>query len=74
MIELTKEAVLQPINEFVKKFEPLDEVVFVIGGFAHGHINIDYSTEKAAISEYPLSAAAVGARVCQAFETLWGVL
>ena len=74
VVELTKEGPLVPLNEFVQKYKETDEVVFVIGGFAHGHVNVDYSTEKLAISEFPLSAAAVAARVTAAFEGVWGVM
>ncbi|KAL7716818.1 Ribosome biogenesis protein NEP1 [Entamoeba marina] len=48
--------------------------VFVIGGFAHGHIDIDYANIMLSISNYPLSAACVAGKVCGAFENLWGVI
>ena len=48
--------------------------VFVIGAFAHGKIDIDYTNVTMAISNYPLSAACVAGKVCSAFEDLWGIL
>lgn len=75
VVELSVNAPLVRLKEYVStRFKDTDKVIFVIGGFAHGHLKIDYGTDKVAISEYPLSAAAVGARVCEAFEEFWGVL
>ncbi|KAH0576910.1 putative Ribosome biogenesis protein NEP1 [Spironucleus salmonicida] len=48
-------------------------ICFVIGAVAHGHLNPDYVSKKIAISQYPLSAASVAARVCLSFERLWAV-
>ncbi|KWX13693.1 putative Ribosome biogenesis protein NEP1 [Giardia duodenalis assemblage B] len=45
----------------------------IIGAIAHGHVSADYATDRACISQYALSAAAVAARVCGAFEDLWGI-
>ncbi|CAL6034050.1 Ribosome_biogenesis protein NEP1 [Hexamita inflata] len=73
-LEYEQGSKIVPINEYVQKFKEEEEVVFVIGGFARGNVEIDYSTEKTAISQYPLSAAAVAARVTAAFENLWGVI
>lgn len=56
-----------------KPMEECKPVVFVIGAIAHGHIDVDYKTRVASISSYPLSAASVAARVCAAFEEVWGI-
>ena len=63
------------INTAVKDVMKDDNAaVFIIGAFAHGQIDIDYSNVTLAISNYPLSAACVAGKVCSAFEDLWGVL
>ncbi|TNJ28418.1 putative Ribosome biogenesis protein NEP1 [Giardia muris] len=49
-------------------------IAVVIGAIAHGHISIEYATEKVSISNYALSAAAVASRLCTAFEEVWSVL
>ncbi|XP_059363450.1 ribosomal RNA small subunit methyltransferase NEP1-like [Carassius carassius] len=46
----------------------------VIGAFAHGTVNIDYTEKTVSISNYPLSAALTCAKICSAFEEVWGVL
>ncbi|XP_056142764.1 ribosomal RNA small subunit methyltransferase NEP1 [Lampris incognitus] len=46
----------------------------VIGAFAHGSVNVDYSEKSVSISNYPLSAALTCAKICSAFEEVWGVL
>lgn len=49
-------------------------VVVVIGGFAHGNLQLDWVDETISISNYPLSAALCCAKFCNAFEEAWGVL
>lgn len=51
-----------------------EAVVVVIGAFAHGSINIDYTEKTISISNYPLSAALTCAKVCTAFEEVWGIV
>ncbi|XP_050988463.1 ribosomal RNA small subunit methyltransferase NEP1 [Labeo rohita] len=46
----------------------------VIGAFAHGAVNVDYTEKTLSISNYPLSAALTCAKMCSAFEEVWGVL
>ncbi|XP_036394176.1 ribosomal RNA small subunit methyltransferase NEP1 [Megalops cyprinoides] len=46
----------------------------VIGAFAHGAINVDYTEKTVSVSNYPLSAALTCAKICSAFEEVWGVL
>ncbi|XP_051576401.1 ribosomal RNA small subunit methyltransferase NEP1-like [Myxocyprinus asiaticus] len=46
----------------------------VIGAFAHGTVNADYTEKTVSISNYPLSAALTCAKFCSAFEEVWGVL
>ena len=61
------------IDETVEKSCKDQPAVFVIGCFAHGHINVDYTNATVAISNYPLSAACVAGKVCSAFEKTWGI-
>lgn len=68
VVSLSVQSKLVNLNEYVLKFKNQDEVIFVVGGFAHGHLDINYATEEISISQYPLSAAAVAARVTAAFE------
>ncbi|XP_057295082.1 ribosomal RNA small subunit methyltransferase NEP1-like [Hydractinia symbiolongicarpus] len=58
----------------LREFDPPEEpIVFVVGAFAHGKIDITYGEEDVAISEYPLSAALTCTKVCSAFEESWGI-
>lgn len=58
-----------------RELVPADEpIALVIGAFAHGHLNEDYTEENISISNYPLSAALTCAKVCSAFEEVWGVV
>jgi rRNA small subunit pseudouridine methyltransferase Nep1 len=61
------------IQDFVNSLEPERPVVFVVGGFSHGHLDVDFVEEYISVSEYPLSAAVVCSRLAGAFEELWGV-
>uniref|UniRef100_A0A1A7XMS4 18S rRNA (pseudouridine(1248)-N1)-methyltransferase n=1 Tax=Iconisemion striatum TaxID=60296 RepID=A0A1A7XMS4_9TELE len=53
---------------------PEGPAAFVIGAFAHGSVNVDYTEKIVSISNYPLSAALTCAKICSAFEEVWGVL
>ncbi|XP_028833792.1 ribosomal RNA small subunit methyltransferase NEP1 [Denticeps clupeoides] len=46
----------------------------VIGAFAHGTVNVDYTEKTVSISNYPLSAALTCTKICSAFEEVWSVL
>lgn len=37
-------------------------------------VNVDYTEKTVSISNYPLSAALTCAKICSAFEEVWGVL
>lgn len=50
-----------------------EPIVMVVGAFAHGHLNVDYTEEDISISNYPLSAALTCAKLCSAFEEVWGI-
>lgn len=48
-------------------------VVYVIGAFAHGALNVGYTEGDISISQYPLSAAIVCSKVCSGFEEKWAI-
>ncbi|KAM8924487.1 ribosomal RNA small subunit methyltransferase NEP1 [Pelodytes ibericus] len=52
---------------------PQEPILFVIGAFAHGSVDVDYAERQVSISQYPLSAALTCAKICTAFEEVWGV-
>lgn len=53
--------------------EPVN-ILYVVGAMAHGKIEEDWSDESICISEYPLSAATVCARITHSYECLLGIL
>jgi len=58
-------------NPAINRSEPL---VFVLGAFAHGHIDESHVDEFISISQYPLSAAYAVTRVTNALEQKWEVV
>jgi rRNA small subunit pseudouridine methyltransferase Nep1 len=50
-----------------------EAIVLVVGAFAHGNLNVDYTEDEISISNYPLSAALTCAKLCSAFEEVWNV-
>ncbi|RXM36731.1 Ribosomal RNA small subunit methyltransferase NEP1 [Acipenser ruthenus] len=58
-------------RDLVPESEP---AVLVVGAFAHGAINVDYTEKTVSISNYPLSAALTCSKLCTAFEEVWGVI
>jgi len=65
---------LVDINDYVAANFKEEPVVFVIGAFSHGSINVDYTEETISYSNYPLSASVACGKLCCAFERLWGIL
>lgn len=59
-----------------RELVPAEEgpIALVIGAFAHGHLNLDYTEDTISISNYPLSAALTIAKLCSAFEEVWGIV
>lgn len=49
-------------------------LVFVLGAFAHGHIDDGQVDEYISISQYPLSAAYALARITNALELKWDIV
>ncbi|XP_068115508.1 ribosomal RNA small subunit methyltransferase NEP1 [Hyperolius riggenbachi] len=59
------------VRDLVPPEEPL---LIVVGAFAHGAVDVDFAERSVSISEYPLSAALTCAKICTAFEEVWGVM
>ncbi|KAH1185476.1 ribosomal RNA small subunit methyltransferase NEP1 [Mauremys mutica] len=59
------------VRELVPTAEP---VAIVVGAFAHGSLNVNYTEKMISISNYPLSAALTCAKITTAFEEAWGVV
>uniref|UniRef100_A0A1B0CFF0 18S rRNA (pseudouridine-N1)-methyltransferase n=1 Tax=Lutzomyia longipalpis TaxID=7200 RepID=A0A1B0CFF0_LUTLO len=57
-------------RELVPKDKP---IVLVVGAFAHGNVDVDYTEEGVSISKFPLSAALTCTKLCNAFEEVWEV-
>ncbi|XP_011211859.1 ribosomal RNA small subunit methyltransferase NEP1 [Bactrocera dorsalis] len=51
-----------------------EPIALIVGAFAHGVLNPDYSEGLFSISNYPLSAAIACSKLCSAFEEVWGVV
>eukprot|EP00123_Amoebidium_parasiticum_P008668 comp18946_c0_seq1/m.21182 comp18946_c0_seq1/g.21182 ORF comp18946_c0_seq1/g.21182 comp18946_c0_seq1/m.21182 type:complete len:229 (-) comp18946_c0_seq1:398-1084(-) len=62
------------MNEFGATLPPNEPVVFVVGGMAHGSVEVDYVDEWVGLSEYPLSAAGACAKITNGYEELWGIM
>ncbi|XP_007108372.1 ribosomal RNA small subunit methyltransferase NEP1 [Physeter macrocephalus] len=63
--------VVGDVRELVPSSDP---VVFVVGAFAHGRVDVGYTEKMVSISNYPLSAALTCAKLTTAFEDAWGVI
>ncbi|KAJ6636007.1 Ribosomal RNA small subunit methyltransferase NEP1 [Pseudolycoriella hygida] len=59
-------------KELVPKEE--EPIALVVGAFAHGNVNVDYTEGAFSISNYPLSAALACSKLCNAFEEVWGIV
>jgi len=62
------------LSEFVPTFPANEPVVFVVGAFSQGKVDVDYADEEIAISQYPLSGAVACGKICNAFESQWDIL
>ncbi|XP_045151932.1 ribosomal RNA small subunit methyltransferase NEP1 [Echinops telfairi] len=63
--------VVSDVRELVPSSDP---IVFVVGAFAHGQVDVEYTEKMVSISNYPLSAALTCAKLTTAFEEVWGVV
>jgi rRNA small subunit pseudouridine methyltransferase Nep1 len=51
-----------------------EPIALVVGAFAHGNLNLDYTEDTISISNYPLSAALTCTKLCSGFEEKWGIV
>lgn len=51
-----------------------EPIALVVGAFAHGNVNPDYTEGSFSISNYPLSAALACSKLCTAFEEAWDIV
>lgn len=51
-----------------------EPIALVIGAFAHGNVDVDYTEGAFSISSYPLSAALACSKLCNAFEEAWKIV
>lgn len=63
---------LQPPKDLVPAED--EPIALVIGAFAHGNVNTDYTEGAFSISNYPLSAALACTKLCSAFEEAWSIV
>eukprot|EP00004_Rigifila_ramosa_P002499 TRINITY_DN12622_c0_g1_i1.p1 TRINITY_DN12622_c0_g1~~TRINITY_DN12622_c0_g1_i1.p1 ORF type:complete len:228 (-),score=72.50 TRINITY_DN12622_c0_g1_i1:10-693(-) len=62
------------IPQQLEAVKPPRSLVFVIGAFAHGMVNPDWTTETISFSNHQLSASVACARLCTTVEQYWGIL
>jgi len=60
--------------DFVATLPPYEPVVFVVGAFSHGKVNVDYTDTEIAFSKYNLSGSVACSKICNAFENHWDIL
>lgn len=51
-----------------------EPIALVVGAFAHGNVDVDYTEGAFSISGYPLSAALACSKLCSSFEEAWKVV
>lgn len=51
-----------------------EPIALVVGAFAHGNVDADYTEGSFSISNYPLSAALACSKLCNAFEEAWKIV
>jgi rRNA small subunit pseudouridine methyltransferase Nep1 len=73
-VGMSGDAEVVKLGEWVKQLPENESVVFWVGGMAHGKDEFPLAESVIGISEYPLSASVVCAKICSAFEDLWGIL
>ena len=62
------------VQDFAEEHPSDEPLVVVVGAFAKGALDCDYTGETLSISNYPLSAAITCSKLCTAFEDKWNVL
>lgn len=62
------------VQQFASAHPANEPIVVVIGAFAKGSLDCEYTGDTVSISNYPLSAAITCSKFCTAFEDKWNVL
>lgn len=65
---------VKDIFAVVRELDPTVPVIFVVGAFAHGSIDIAYADQTISISSYQLSAAQVLTRITNACEQKFDIV
>eukprot|EP01120_Amphizonella_sp_Union-15-10_P001267 TRINITY_DN11323_c0_g1_i1.p1 TRINITY_DN11323_c0_g1~~TRINITY_DN11323_c0_g1_i1.p1 ORF type:complete len:281 (+),score=38.51 TRINITY_DN11323_c0_g1_i1:62-904(+) len=60
--------------DFVSMLPSDKPVVWAVGGFAKGKINVDWVEKEISFSHYPLSASVACGKICNTFEQVWDIL
>lgn len=66
-------SVKQRARQIMEGLEEEREVVFIVGAFAHGHLNVDYAQKTVSITDLPLSAACCLSKLTNALEDEWDI-
>jgi rRNA small subunit pseudouridine methyltransferase Nep1 len=74
IIATSEKSRLVDIDEYCESLNKGKPIVFVVGGTSKGDLDIDYHNDSVSVSSYPLSAAIVCAKLCNAFEKVWDIL
>jgi rRNA small subunit pseudouridine methyltransferase Nep1 len=65
------------VKDIFKVMQEMDEtvpIIFVVGAFAHGTVDVAYSDQTMSISNYQLSAAQVLTRITNACEQKFAIV
>jgi len=61
------------LRDYLPKVATDQPLVVVVGAIAHGAIDIDYTQQDVAVSDYAMSAAGVCAKLTDACEDMWDI-
>jgi rRNA small subunit pseudouridine methyltransferase Nep1 len=62
------------VFKYVQKLPDDRPIVFVVGAFAYGKVDVAYVDTEISISQFPLSAAQVLTRLTNACEQRWDIV
>lgn len=68
IVATSEKSRLVDIDEYCKSLNKGKPVVFVVGAISQGDLDIDYNHDSISVSSYPLSAAVVCSKLCNAME------
>jgi len=72
IISTNEKSKLIKLEDYIDNMKS-NNVAFVVGAISKGDVNIDYMTDTASISSFPLTAGIVCSKICTAFEKCWDV-